>query len=180
MNFDNVMKRIMGLSALKFFPTETSGHLAIAEIVGNMAKSEDQVKWLVDRMLVLYSEWPGPREMRVVFCAKFKPADGIEARGSDVFDGGIIPPERIEQAPRLALPQGDPFVNDEAEAEDLRGKLQAILDRQKKQRRPLGTVSPISASAPLITQADVDREIEKLREAKARFELMDSDEKPSA
>ena len=41
--------------------------------------------------VALYNEWPGPQEVRAVFCSRFKPADSIEAYSSVYMDG--IPSE---------------------------------------------------------------------------------------
>ncbi len=93
MKFEKIMEILCGLRLLPFFPSDEHAMLALVRMVGAMAKSEDQVQWLVNRMTSgLYAQWPGPQEMRACFCSKFPPKDGINAYSSVYLDG--IPAER--------------------------------------------------------------------------------------
>lgn len=67
------------LSALKFYPSEVDARLEIADMLQRMVPTADQLEWLVRTMVDRIGEWPGPREMRAVFCTRFRPMDGIEA-----------------------------------------------------------------------------------------------------
>lgn len=84
-NVKEISSILAGLTVLRFFPAEPTARAGITRIVcemvdpSNAIAPEEQVRWLVRRMTTLYNEWPGPREMRAVFCSRFKPADGIEA-----------------------------------------------------------------------------------------------------
>lgn len=73
-----VTKILASLGALKYFPTEKAGQVAIVSIVCEMASDEEQVRWLVREILDQHDEWPGPRTLRRVFCSRFKPKDGID------------------------------------------------------------------------------------------------------
>ena len=77
-------------------------------MAGRMASSEEEIEWLVDRMTIsgLYSEWPGPGEMRACFCSKFRPKDGISATSSVYPDG--LPSERAAEPILPMLPPGRP------------------------------------------------------------------------
>jgi hypothetical protein len=103
------------MTSLKFFPTDMDGRIAIMKLLGAMAKNQDQVRWLVGRMLTLFDEWPGPRTLRIVFCAKFKPEDGIDIRGVCPAYPDGIPPEKpipAESFPkRLQSVTADPQLN---------------------------------------------------------------------
>lgn len=169
MNPQVVTELIMELSVLKFFPSEAPARMALVRMAGEMAASEDQIRWLVKRCLVLYNEWPGPRELRALFCARFKPRDGIEV-SSCVFPEGIPPEKRIEQ-PMLALPPGhsasvDPGLE--------RGIM--LLARMKDMDRPIKVKVAPQVTVDLhqqrrITQADIDKELERVKEARANAEL---------
>ncbi len=100
MNVARAAEIIGELSMLKFFPTDKIGRTMIVKLACKMAASEEQIRWLVDRMIVLYDEWPGPKEMRACFCSKFRPADGIEANTDVYFLSDGIPSEK-ESDPKL-------------------------------------------------------------------------------
>jgi hypothetical protein len=83
------------LSILRFFPSGGQARAAISELLMQFCSTDAQARWLVRRVWALYSEWPGPRELRAVFCSKFPPADGIEADSTDArFLETGIPSER--------------------------------------------------------------------------------------
>jgi hypothetical protein len=73
---------------MKFFPSGADERIGIAEEIASFASNLDQVKWLVSRLPKLYKEWPGLREVRAVFCSKFKPRDGFDV-DSDVYLDGV-------------------------------------------------------------------------------------------
>lgn len=104
---DQVAEIIGELTALKFFPTDDYGRLAVMKLICSMATNADQVRWLVRRMLDLFDEWPGPRTMRMVFCKRFKPRDGINVSGFiERYPDGIPDERPLPEVPRLRLPAG--------------------------------------------------------------------------
>jgi len=119
MDVREVTKVLGGLAMLKFFPSDENAAVAIVELVCQMARSIEQVRWLVKRTISLHNEWPGPVELRAVFCSKFIPADGINAYSSVHPDG--IPSEREQtyqgiegSRPVYALPAGAAVTADPA------------------------------------------------------------------
>lgn len=169
LDFEHVADILSGLCLLPFFPAEDGARLALAEMIAEMAESEDQVKWLVKRMTGgLYAEWPGPGEVRAVFCARFKPRDGLTAYSS-VYPDGIPSEFPVESSPVLALPPGhvasiDPelehAVREVAAAKD--------LNRPRLIHAPSISVNP---DFKPVEQADIDRAVEQLHEQRARQEL---------
>jgi hypothetical protein len=100
MKWEDTRSIVAELTSLRHFPTQPAGQIAVMKLVGAMASDIKQVRWLVDRMHFLFNEWPGPRTMRIVFCSKFKPQDGIDISGPcEQFPDGI-PSEN----PRLEAP----------------------------------------------------------------------------
>ncbi len=113
MNFQKVAEILGGLRILPFFPSDEHALLALVSMVGSMVDTEEQVRWLVKRMTSgIYSQWPGPQEMRACFCGRFKPKDGINAYSTVYLDG--IPPERpaIAAPEQKALPPGGAVTED--------------------------------------------------------------------
>ncbi len=105
MNLNMVMQIAAELAVLPFYPSEPEARLAIVRLIGKMATTESQVRWLVDRMTSgLYAKWEGPGELRAVFCMKFKPADGIEAV-SQVYPEGLTSEQLNPGAKQLPAPQ---------------------------------------------------------------------------
>lgn len=98
-NVKRAAQIIAELGMLKYFPSSDFAQAGIVRLVCQMATTEDQIRGLVDRMLNLYNDWPGPQEMRACFCSKFKPADGIEASSAVFFESDGIPSEK-ESAPQ--------------------------------------------------------------------------------
>jgi len=95
MHPDVVNELVGSLALMRFFPSDLYARAALVETLGEMCETEDQVRWLVKRVRALYGEWPGEREMRACYCARFKPKDGIDV-GSSVFLDGI-PSENPER-----------------------------------------------------------------------------------
>ena len=90
------------LGLLRFFPTDVRERFALEEMIVRQLVDEDsQLDWLGKRMLQLYNDWPGPHELRAVYCSKFKPKEGPSNALSSVFCEGIIPSEEVHVAPPL-------------------------------------------------------------------------------
>lgn len=186
MNVKNVAGIVAELGMLKYFPADDKARAAIVKLVCNMATTEDQVRWLVNRTVALFGEWPGPKELRAVFCSKFPPRDGIDAHSLifESIDG--IPSENPRQLAiggpsRLALPPGhESTVDPELELQIQRAAVarqmplaRPVKDRFSRQlaealtaprdRPEIQAPSPLPANA--ITQADVDAEVTRQRRA---------------
>lgn len=107
MNNLKVAEILEELTMLKFFPAGDYARMGILKLVCDMCETEDQVRWLVKRTIALHNEWPGPKELRAVFCSRHKPKDGINAYSEIFIDG--VPPEKLpalSSGEQLALPPG--------------------------------------------------------------------------
>ncbi len=178
----NVMKAAQAigkLAALKFFPSDPNAQSGLVQIACEMANSNEQIDWLVARMLTLYNEWPGPREMRACFCSKHRPADGKECHSQVYFDG--IPSER-EETNRLILgpnhargliegQQGqrgpmqigvDPAIQQVAKMRD--------LNREVARKRRVEQPKPTNPNYRPISQAEIDAAVQQNRDKRAREE----------
>ena len=156
------LKSIARLTALKFFPVDPDGRKAILELMCSMATRNDQIDWVVSQMLAWYNEWPGPREMRGVFCQRWKPAVGPDVNCSQVFSGGVFPGCEASAPPRMAISP--------TEARELLQNAWVDAEYPKAPKRP--TVAPaVKTTARLITQADFDLAVRAVRDAKSRGEL---------
>lgn len=112
MNPEVITEILSELRVLPFFPNDEFAMLPIVRLAGSMCETQEQVRWLVDRMTSgIYAEWPGMKEMRACYCSRFRPRDGINAY-SDVYHDGL-PPEKGERrgailpAEMKALPEGN-------------------------------------------------------------------------
>ena len=181
-------EKIAELTLMKFFPAEKQARAALVQMVCGMATTNEQVDWLVRRALALYNEWPGPRELRALFCSRWKPRDGIEARSTVYLadeTGGGFPSEAPRPAPALT-PGRD-------EARRMLSEISTTsLDCAAPTTAGRGKVSfpavrpipipppPIRKPEPptiarAITQADVDRAVRQHREAAGHGELHPED-----
>jgi hypothetical protein len=186
MDYERVLSLLADLAMLKYFPSGEDALIAVAKMIGRMATSEDQVKWLVGRTLDLHNEWPGPLELRAIFCSRWRPADRKEAY-SAIYIGGI-PPEKpsIPALPSPALPALPPghVASFDDEADEMIRQLSEACDmnRSTRPRLPFGKASPTEPpreplnTAPNpnfkpITEADIQRAVEDMRNKRALAEL---------
>lgn len=187
-----VLEMVAELRVLRFFPNDEAVLNAIVRLCGSMCASEEQVRWLVDRMTSgIYSEWPGIAEVRACFCARYKPKDGISVC-STVFPRNLPPdptaPPRPEiAAPKLkALPPGHEVTVDP----ELEASIQKLAEKVKppaphplvtqfqhmlreittapRDRREPEEPRPTNPNYKPITQSDVDRAVQELHERRAR------------
>ena len=88
------------MGMIRFFPSDIEVKAKIGELIGKMCSTDEQVRWLADRMVELHgSQWPGPDELRATLCSKFKPKDGRELDSAVYLDG--IPSEKPERNAQL-------------------------------------------------------------------------------
>jgi hypothetical protein len=85
---------VRSLSALPNFPEDPVARAEIGNLILRMCTTAEEAQWLVRRTFDLWSQWEGPRELRAILCARFKPKDGIEVNYSRVFADGIVPSEK--------------------------------------------------------------------------------------
>jgi hypothetical protein len=124
-------KAVSKMTMLKFFPTDPNGQKAIVELCCKMATETEQVEWLVRAMLTHYNEWPGPREMRGMFCQRYKPADGgPNVNMSQVFPNGLFPGCAAEGMKELSAPERQE--RRQIEQRDARRMLASISDAALK------------------------------------------------
>ena len=81
MDFEVVSGLVASLGAMRFFPADPPVRLALVQTMGEMTDDVEVVRWLVKKLRTEYSEWPGEHEMRKVFCAAYRPKDGIVVQG---------------------------------------------------------------------------------------------------
>ncbi len=106
-NVKRAAQELSKLSLMKFFPSDQNAKAALLELVCAMASDNDKIEWLVRRALAIFSEWPGPRELRALYCSRWPPTDGVEAYSmlypADESGGGF------PRDPALP-PASEPFV----------------------------------------------------------------------
>ena len=105
------------MAVLKFFPSDELARASLIRMLMEMCRCQEEAAWLVNRMTdgSLYNEWPGPYELRAVFCSRFSPLDGKNVVGTAAYPDGI-PSEHssrsmIETRQYPELPSDDPDMN---------------------------------------------------------------------
>jgi hypothetical protein len=169
-----------GLTVMQFFPSAAIARTMVANEIMALCAGPSQALWLVSRMLRLYEKWPGIPEMRRVFGSRFRPADGIEPIGiSETYPDGI-PAERPMALPSPEMKRVGP--GECSADQDLCGEIDKAAgaktmppalhgaDRSSRVLRdsrtaPRDRAEPPGPTPQVITQADVDRELELRRQA---------------
>ena len=67
------------LALLKHFPGEAPARAELARMLQRMVATQEQLEWLIRAAINNCEDWPGPKELRGMFCQRYAPADGIEA-----------------------------------------------------------------------------------------------------
>jgi hypothetical protein len=96
------------LAAMGFFPSESGARMGIANEIGRMCRSFEDAVWLAQRMIQLYPSWPGALDMRLVYCSRRRPLDGMVPvqLGTAAYPEGIPSENPTVEEPLLALPPG--------------------------------------------------------------------------
>lgn len=92
---------VEAMTVLPFFPFEQAARALISDELAAMCENAKQGMWLVRRLSQLYVKWPGMREVRAVYCAKFSPQDGLEVY-SGVYEDGIPSENPNPYRPRIS------------------------------------------------------------------------------
>lgn len=72
-----ITKILARLSLLNFFPTEPEARTALLELVCERKPepTEEQVQWVVNRVLELHRDWPGPAALLQLFGSPMMPGN---------------------------------------------------------------------------------------------------------
>lgn len=162
---------------LSHFPLTEVGRAAVAAELRSLCTDEAGLLWLTVQLPRLYSRWPGAREVRILYCSRYRPLSGTDLASavSESYPDGFpaeSPAEakQLESAPMLALPPGhlvsaspsiDRAVQELSEAKDLN---RVGLPSPKVHDVPL-------IRKPSITQADIDKAVEEHRLRQGQREL---------
>jgi hypothetical protein len=84
------------LSLMVYFPADGPSRAALAEELKRMVTYNEEAEWLAHRANQVFSNWPGVRELRALFCKRFRPKDGVEV-DSKIFPEGF--PSEAELGP---------------------------------------------------------------------------------
>ena len=147
------------LSVLKFFPADQTARAEIVLMACEMAQTNEQVAWLAKRCIQLWNEWEGPREMRAVFCSKFRPADGIEAYSQlPRFNDGI-PSEKAAEPLQLGGATVRQIAGPRETADDLTAaaSIRPVIEAMARAKDMQRTKPVRVPSIPLLQLTDADR-----------------------
>lgn len=76
---EQIALAVQRLAILKYFPSGDIVQEEIMSLFERMVDKPERLDWLVSVLIDQVGEWPGPKEVRAIYCTRFKPADGVEA-----------------------------------------------------------------------------------------------------
>lgn len=91
-----IVKAVEEFGMLRYFPADDAARKGVMRLLDRMVGTQEQLAWLVRTMVDQVGEWPGPVELRGVLCAKFQPADGVEANCSAGGVASAFSPDACE------------------------------------------------------------------------------------
>lgn len=79
-----IIETVATMGMLKFFPTDEFARAAIMQLLSRISSPVEavairQLREFSDFLMARYNEWPGPQEIRALWCTKWAPVDGVEA-----------------------------------------------------------------------------------------------------
>jgi hypothetical protein len=185
---DEVSMAIEGLASIPWFPKEDGARTMIADAIARLCGDSRSSFELVRRMVDMYRQWPGVREMRICYCALVGPplsGEDLHLAVSEFYPDGFGPALASVIPTRKQLPTGKAveMLDDAAWRERIEKNLTSIDPQEKayalpdpeeaqktrrevlqeRHQREMSQLKPI-------TQADVDKAVEELRERQARAE----------
>lgn len=86
---------LVQMSILKFFPMDELQHRAMTGFLRRLCGHAEGLSWLVEQLVNRVGEWPGPAQVRGIYCTRFKPADGVE--NFDCALAGFTPEEGAQR-----------------------------------------------------------------------------------
>jgi hypothetical protein len=161
------------MAALQPFPAEAGARGLIIAELRSMVNSETEALWLVQRMIRLYTKWPGLMELRRVLCQRYVPRDRVEAIGESEVYQGAIPSERTEPEQRQPQLRGagpvsrSPRIDNAVHDVAIVKSLNRVVPKRPVRQIP----APVTAPARPITDADLRKAEEAYRAAKEKKDV---------
>lgn len=167
-----------GLALLKFFPADDFARVELVSIVCEMASTNEQIEWLVKRARNAWNQWEGPRELRALFCSKFKPADGVEcysalpqfADGIPSEDESAAAPPRLPASARREIASREPVTA----SPSIAAVVSDLCAAKSLIRAVNGIPAPPVRELPIarpdykpVTSADIEKAVQELRGKRA-------------
>jgi hypothetical protein len=84
---DHLALAIASMSILKYFPMDEIQHRVMADFLRKLCGHVEGLSWLVSQLVNRVGEWPGPAQVRGIYCTRFKPKDGIEDESGCTIPG---------------------------------------------------------------------------------------------
>lgn len=144
-----------------YYPHEPAARTAVANEFRRLCNGPAELGWLVRRVMLLWHTWHGLRELRVLFCSRFQPVDGVDLsdQASEAYPDGI--PEEYP-VPLLDSADGTPAQlaawEQEAGPADPGASQRLLTEAARVYRMPKGQtrVVPSADLDPLQKYSDCD------------------------
>ncbi len=75
------------LALMPYFPADQGTRSALVQQLAKMVTYNEEAEWLAYRATQVFQAWPGIREIRALFCKRFRPKDGVDATSLLYPDG---------------------------------------------------------------------------------------------
>lgn len=72
---EKAVRKISELALLKYFPRDEFAQTALVRSICERAETNQQIDWLVARVVELYDEWPGPHTVMKLFDSPMMPGN---------------------------------------------------------------------------------------------------------
>jgi hypothetical protein len=170
---------VRAMSDLQFFPAATEGRAMLVDDLRSMCHDTQELRWIVSRMRSLFSQWPGSRTMRIVFCQKHHPLDGADLSSGicEAYPDGFPLESPVEETAPLALPAGH-SVSASPSIENAVCDLAVAKDLNLTGRRHVRDVPLINVpEEQRITKADIESAVQQLHEQQAREQVLPTEGK---
>lgn len=90
-----IVKAVEEFGMLKYFPADDAARKGVMRLLAQMVGTQEQLAWIVETMVLDVGEWCGPKELRGVFCTKYRPADGRDEDCSATGAAAKYSPEAL-------------------------------------------------------------------------------------
>lgn len=140
---DAIVQAVRRMSILKYFPSDEVARVEIMRLLDRLVSTPEQLDWLVNALIDEVGEWPGPKEVRGIFCTRFPPKDGVEtdAEHSKFSPIAMEARQLLAEPPKVDRKLLGPAAEEVSADSDCRelvvtsvGKLPAIVVRESDKR----------------------------------------------
>jgi hypothetical protein len=125
---EEIAAAVEALSALPYFPAAEMARTMIGDAIGLLCRDGHACFELCREMIARYRQWPGVRELRIVYCALVGPplsGEDLQSAISEVYPDGFAPQKPYTPA-LAALPAGHVATADDELDQAIQGAVKQL------------------------------------------------------